>query len=128
MTVLRDGKYRGTSNVEEVTDDQLLSWIVGRQLDSTFPPKHQATADAGQYLSITGLTGDGFTDVNVSAQTGEIVGVAGVVGNGQSEFMAALAGLRKFDGERADPLASRARPRTSERGRPTCRPTATARA
>jgi ribose transport system ATP-binding protein len=99
VTVLRDGKYRGTSNVDEVTDDQLLSWIVGRQLDSTFPPKHQATAGAGQYLSISGLTGDGFTDVNVSAQTGEIVGVAGVVGNGQSEFMAALAGLSKFDGE-----------------------------
>jgi ribose transport system ATP-binding protein len=99
VTVLRDGKYRGTSNVDEVMDDQLLSWIVGRQLDSTFPPKHQATAGAGQYLSISGLTGDGFTDVNVSAQTGEIVGVAGVVGNGQSEFMAALAGLSKFDGE-----------------------------
>jgi ribose transport system ATP-binding protein len=99
VTVLRDGKYRGTSNVDEVTDEQLLSWIVGRQLDSTFPPKHQATSSAGQYLSITGLTGDGFTDVNVSAQTGEIVGVAGVVGNGQSDLMAALAGLSRFDGE-----------------------------
>jgi ribose transport system ATP-binding protein len=98
VTVLRDGKYRGTSNVDEVTDDQLLSWIVGRQLDSTFPPKHQSVPGAGQFLSISGLTGDGFSDVNVSAQTGEIVGVAGVVGNGQSELMAALAGLSRFDG------------------------------
>ena len=99
VTVLRDGRYRGTSNVEDVTDEQLLSWIVGRQLDSTFPPKHLAREGAGQFLSITGLTGDGFTDISVSAQTGEIVGVAGVVGNGQSEFMAALAGLARFDGE-----------------------------
>ncbi len=98
VTVLRDGKYRGTSNVEDVTDDELLSWIVGRQLESTFPPKHEAGATSGEYLSIEGLTGDGFTDVSVSAQTGEIVGVAGVVGNGQSELMAALAGLSRFDG------------------------------
>ena len=67
VTVLRDGKYRGTSNVEDVTDDQLLSWIVGRQLESTFPAKHQASDSGGQYLSITGLTGDGFTDISVSA-------------------------------------------------------------
>jgi ribose transport system ATP-binding protein len=98
VTVLRDGKYRGTSDVDDVTDDELLTWIVGRQLDSTFPPKHQASATAGEYLSISGLTGDGFTDVSVKAQTGEIVGVAGVVGNGQSELMAALAGLSRFDG------------------------------
>jgi ribose transport system ATP-binding protein len=110
VTVLRDGKYRGTSNVEDVTDDELLSWIVGRQLDSTFPPKHQPTATAGEYLSISGLTGDGFTDVSVTAQTGEIVGVAGVVGNGQSELMAALAGLGRFDGS----VRIHSEPRTSK--------------
>lgn len=110
VTVLRDGKYRGTSSVEDVTDDQLLSWIVGRQLDSTFPPKHQARESGGQYLSISGLTGDGFTDISVSALTGEIVGVAGVVGNGQSDFMAALAGLAKFEGE----VRIHSEPRTSK--------------
>ena len=98
VTVLRDGKYRGTSNVDEVTDDQLLSWIVGRQLESTFPPKHVSSPTTGTYLSIDGLSGRGFTDVSVKAQTGEIVGVAGVVGNGQSNLMAALAGLSPFKG------------------------------
>jgi len=98
VTVLRDGKYRGTSDVADVTDDQLLNWIVGRQLESTFPPKHDGGVTTGEYLSIANLTGDGFTDVSVTAHTGEIVGVAGVVGNGQSELMAALAGLSRFDG------------------------------
>lgn len=99
VTVLRDGKYRGTSQVDEVTDEELLSWIVGRQLDSTFPPKHESSATSGTYLSISGLSGRGFADVSVGAQTGEIVGVAGVVGNGQSDLMAALAGLSRFEGE-----------------------------
>jgi ribose transport system ATP-binding protein len=98
VTVLRDGKYRGTSDVADVTDDELLSWIVGRQLESTFPPKHEAGTTTGEFLTITGLTADGFSDVSISAMTGEIVGVAGVVGNGQSDLMAALAGLSKFDG------------------------------
>jgi ABC-type sugar transport system ATPase subunit/ribose/xylose/arabinose/galactoside ABC-type transport system permease subunit len=98
VTVLRDGRYRGTAEVEDVTDDELLTWIVGRQLASTFPPKHQAVEAAGTYLSISGLSGHGFQDISVQAQTGEIVGVAGVVGNGQSSLMAALAGLSRFEG------------------------------
>lgn len=98
VTVLRDGKYRGTSEVSDVTDEQLLSWIVGRQLESTFPPKPAADMSANEYLSISGLAGSGFSDVNVTARKGEIIGVAGVVGNGQSDLMAALAGLSRFDG------------------------------
>ncbi len=98
VTVLRDGKYRGTADVADVSDAELLNWIVGRELASTFPAKHQAVEGAGTYLAISGLTGPGFTDVSVSAQTGEIVGIAGVVGNGQSNLMAALAGLSRFEG------------------------------
>lgn len=98
VTVLRDGEYRGTANVADVTDDELLSWIVGRQLESTFPAKHQAGTTSGQFLTVSSLTGDGFTDVSITAQRGEIVGVAGVVGNGQSKLMAALAGLTRFEG------------------------------
>ncbi|MBI1350643.1 MAG: ATP-binding cassette domain-containing protein [Actinomycetales bacterium] len=98
VTVLRDGKYRGTMEVAAITDDELLTLIVGRQLESTFPPKHHSTEGTGTYLSIARLTGPGFADISVQAQTGEIVGVAGVVGNGQSDLMAALAGLAKFEG------------------------------
>ena len=39
MTVLRDGKVRGSARVDEISDDELLALIVGRQLDSTFPPE-----------------------------------------------------------------------------------------
>ncbi len=40
VTVLRDGRLRGTSAVADISDDELLALIIGRKLDSTFPPKH----------------------------------------------------------------------------------------
>src|SRR4029079_19510894 len=45
VTVLRDGKLRGESTVADITDDELLALIVGRTLDSAFPPKQTARPD-----------------------------------------------------------------------------------
>lgn len=99
VTVLRDGRVSGSAAVDEVSDDQLLAWIVGRRLiGSTFPSKAMATEDADEYLRVAEFTGDAFNDVSISARRGEIVGIAGVVGNGQSELLAALAGLQPFSG------------------------------
>ncbi len=98
VTVLRDGKLRETAVVSEITDHALLALIVGRQLDSTFPPKHHAAESELPNLVIDGLTGNGFTNVSVSARAGEIIGIAGVVGNGQSDLLRALAGLEAFQG------------------------------
>ena len=98
VTVLRDGKLRGTYDVEAVSDDALLALIVGRELESTFPPKHVAAPDDPTVLTVQNLSGSGFTDVSVTARRGEIIGVAGVVGNGQSDLLRALAGLSSFEG------------------------------
>ena len=92
VTVLRDGRVRGSGLVAQVTDEALLNMIVGRELGSTFPPK--ATGGGGDVnFSVRSLTGRQFHDVSFEAARGEIVGVAGVAGNGQSELMRALAGL-----------------------------------
>ena len=98
VTVLRDGKVRGTSEVADISDQDLLALIVGRELASTFPPKHVASADAPVNFRLRGLSGPGFADVSAEAQRGEIIGIAGVVGNGQSEVLRALAGLESFTG------------------------------
>jgi ribose transport system ATP-binding protein len=98
VTVLRDGRVRGTSTVEAITDGELLELIVGRKLDSTFPDKHIGRPDDRPNLMIDGLCGSGFDSISVSAAPGEIVGIAGVVGNGQSELLRALAGLETFTG------------------------------
>jgi ribose transport system ATP-binding protein len=98
VTVLRDGRVRGEARVADVTDDQLLALIVGRTLDSTFPPRHAAAPEDPVVLEVDGLTGAGCHAVSLIARRGQIVGVAGVAGNGQSELLRALAGLAPFRG------------------------------
>jgi ribose transport system ATP-binding protein len=98
VTVLRDGFLMATSPIGKITDAELLAQIIGRELDSTFPKKHVKVAGAKPNLVVKGLTGDGFTDVNIEAYPGQIIGIAGVVGNGQSELLKALAGQSEFNG------------------------------
>ncbi len=98
VTVLRDGRFRGTAEVADISDSDLLALIIGRQLESTFPPKHRVGQDDQPNFVLSDLTGPGFTEVSASAHRGEIVGIAGVVGNGQSELLRALAGLESFTG------------------------------
>jgi len=98
VTVLRDGQLRDTAVVGDITDGELLALIIGRQLDSAFPEK-LADTDSPVNLSLTGITGNGFTNVSLTGRKGEIIGIAGVVGNGQSELVRALAGLVHFDGQ-----------------------------
>lgn len=99
VTVLRDGRNRGTVLVDRVTDDELLAMIIGRQLEYTFPAKHPAAPGERPLLAASGISGQGFSDVSLAGYRGEIIGVAGVVGNGQTELLRALAGLARFSGE-----------------------------
>jgi ribose transport system ATP-binding protein len=97
VTVLRDGRVRGGGLVDEIGDAELLGMIVGRTLGSAFPPKHGDILK-GAGFSVKSLTGRGFHDVSFEIGRGQIVGVAGVEGNGQSELLRALAGLQPFEG------------------------------
>jgi ribose transport system ATP-binding protein len=97
VTVLRDGRVRGGGLVDEISDAELLRMIVGRSLGSTFPNKLQGASERVNF-SVSSLSGKGFLDVTFQAGSGEIVGVAGVAGNGQSELMRALAGLQQREG------------------------------
>ena len=98
VTVLRDGRLRGDAAVSEITDDELLDLIVGRTLDSTFPAKRVARSEDAVVFDVEHLTGDGCRDVSLTVKRGQIVGVSGVAGNGQSELLRALAGLAAFRG------------------------------
>jgi ribose transport system ATP-binding protein len=98
VTVLRDGANRGTSAVKAVSDDELLALIIGRTLEATFPPKHVAATGEAPLLQVEGLSGQGFEEVSLVARKGEIVGIAGVVGNGQPALLRALAGRASATG------------------------------
>jgi ribose transport system ATP-binding protein len=97
VTVLRDGRLQGVALVDEIGDADLLSMIVGRTLGSTFPQKPR---DLGTDINfaVESLSGAKFTDVSFELSQAQIIGVAGVAGNGQSELMRALAGLQQSKG------------------------------
>jgi ribose transport system ATP-binding protein len=98
VTVLRDGASRGTSAVRDISDADLLARIIGRTLETTFPPKHTPDAGEAQLLRVEGLSGGGFENISFTASKGEIVGVAGVAGNGQPALLRALAGREPASG------------------------------
>jgi ribose transport system permease protein/ribose transport system ATP-binding protein len=98
ITVLRDGQSRGTFAANAVSEDDIVRLIVGRPVDLAFPPKAAGDAQAPR-LELAGFSGDGFAEVTASIHAGQIVGLAGVEGNGQREFIRALAGLQASEGE-----------------------------
>ena len=98
VTVLRDGALRGTSAVKDISDADLLAMIIGRTLETTFPPKHAPGVDEAPLLLVEGLSGNGFDSISFSAGKGEIVGIAGVAGNGQPALLRALAGREPATG------------------------------
>jgi ribose transport system ATP-binding protein len=89
---------RGSAPIAEMSDDEMLRLIVGRSVETTFPGKH-ASALASGGLSVENLSNHAFKGVRLDVRPGEIVGLAGIAGNGQSEFLRALAGLETADGQ-----------------------------
>ncbi len=98
LTVLRDGETRGTFGVEEVDEQAILGLIAGRELAAVFPEKLSPGAAGGPVLAVEGLSGEGFDDVSFEVREGEILGIAGVAGNGQRELVRALSGLGQHSG------------------------------
>ena len=103
VTVLRDGTAARHRDRRRHHRRRAARAHRRAQLDSTFPDKHVADAErrATDFVRRRTRPGAGFADVSFAAATrGEIIGVAGVVGNGQSELLRALAGLEPFTGTR----------------------------
>jgi simple sugar transport system ATP-binding protein len=91
ITVLRDGRVTGTLDGAGATAAELARLMVGRELPP-MPPKG-ATEPGPSVLELHGLRGPGIRGLDLEVRAGEIVGVAGVAGNGQSELAELVAGL-----------------------------------
>jgi ribose transport system ATP-binding protein len=99
VSVMRDGAIQATDTLAALSDEDILRLIVGRAVSSTFPPKNASLDGGPATLSVKNLSGTNFHDIELAIRPGEIVGLAGIAGNGQSEFMRALAGLESATGE-----------------------------
>ncbi len=99
ISVLRNGQAKGTHLAAELTEKDIVDLIVGRVLEATFPVKPGIEAHARTQLEVRSLDGPDFASVALHARAGEIIGLAGIEGNGQREFMRALAGIGTSRGE-----------------------------
>ncbi len=94
-TVLRDGQFIGTAPSKELTDEKLISMMVGREVDQIFP-KIVFDSFGEKILEVKNFSdGKKFKDVNFYVRKGEILGFAGLMGSGRSEIMETLFGVRK---------------------------------
>ncbi len=98
VTVLRRGCSIATVPVGETSSRALAALMVGRELEGSKPHQRQTVGDV--VLSVEGLWADGdrgvaaVKDVSLEVRGGEIVGIAGVAGNGQRELAETITGLR----------------------------------
>ncbi|MBT9605818.1 ATP-binding cassette domain-containing protein [Microbacterium sp.] len=93
LTVLRDGRVVGRGLVADFTADEVVELIVGRSLETTFPDKPAApAASVAPALEVLELSGPGYDNVSFSVFPGQIIGLAGVEGNGQRRVLRGIAG------------------------------------
>ena len=100
VTVLRKGKYIGTVETSETNKEELSRMMVGRPVQLVVEKSEAQPKEA--VLTIEGLTvpskihkNDAVKNVSLTVHAGEIVCIAGIDGNGQTEFVHALTGLEK---------------------------------
>ena len=96
VTVMRDGAYISTANIADTDVDTIVRQMVGRDVADLFPKQEAVIGDV--VLDVQGLTSAGiFDDITFQVRSGEIVGLAGLVGAGRSEVARAVFGVDGYD-------------------------------
>ncbi len=98
MTILKDGKHVGTMPVAGLTTDELITKLVGRPLQDIYPPHLDAPTDEVILELERFLFHPGAQPISLKAFKGEVVGIAGLTGHGQTEFINAISGLHHVHG------------------------------
>jgi ribose transport system ATP-binding protein len=115
ITVLRDGQVADSRPTEGLSHDELAELIVGRPLDELDRSLHAVGPSRPQkepVLQIKNLRGGAVRDVNLTVNSGEIVGVTGLLGSGRSTLLRLLFGLQEIEGGEMLVAGKPFRPRT----------------
>ena len=92
ITVLRDGQCQGTFDAATTTESALVERIVGRPFEAAFPAPVATSGEPQEALVVDAFQGQSFGPVSFTLHRGEVVGIAGAEGNGQSQLFDTLAG------------------------------------
>ena len=83
ITILRDGQYIGTRNICDITMDDVVQMMIGREIGERFPKRESTIGE--EVFRVEGLTHEKlFRDVNFSVRAGEVLGVSGLMGAGRT--------------------------------------------
>jgi putative multiple sugar transport system ATP-binding protein len=98
VTVIRDGKTIETINTEDITEDRIIAAMVGRSLENRFPPRDPKIGDVIFEVKNWSVYHPLHTDrqvikgIDLNVRRGEVVGIAGLMGSGRTEFAMSLFG------------------------------------
>ena len=93
ITIMRDGKHIATRPAKDLTMNEIIKLMVGRELSNRYPPKSHEIGET--LLKVENLSGmyNGLKNVSFEAARGEILGVAGLDGSGRTEMLESLFGV-----------------------------------
>ena len=95
VTIMRDGQYITTLNTKDTDKQELIKYMVGRELKDIYPKRNSSTEKP--MLELINVTGNGDKNINLHVNQGEIVGLAGLVGAGRTELARMIFGADKME-------------------------------
>lgn len=96
ITVMRDGSYISTHNVGDTNVSEIVRQMVGRDINSLYPKTPSQIGETVLEVKELSRAGE-FSKVNIRVRSGEIVGLAGLVGAGRTEVARSIFGIDKYD-------------------------------
>ena len=99
ITIMRDGTYVGTWAIEDISDEEIVKQMVGRELNNVYPPKDDYRTDETvlKVSHLTSILPNSFKDCSFELKKGEILGFGGLVGAQRTELMEAIFGMRHIE-------------------------------
>ena len=98
VSIMRDGKHVGTFSTKDLTTDQIIKYMVGRDLSNRFPPKDNVPGEmVMEVKELTSARPRSFKKVSFTLGKGEILGIGGLVGAQRTELVESIFGLRPVE-------------------------------
>ena len=94
ITILRDGQYVTTLNTDETNKDELVKYMVGRQLTEVYPKRDETCVKDEVIFEAVNVSGNGDKNISFKIHRGEVLGLGGLVGAGRTEFAELMFGMR----------------------------------